>query len=121
MTDPNPLCLDYFSSGVPTGASFRMVLDELREISQSAPDHERPRLDRLQEICFIGLMSYFEAFCKDHFASLINIEPSLVGNLKRAGQNVELDATRLSLYGEQMTARWASFSRKSMTSGRRRR
>jgi hypothetical protein len=30
-------------------------------------------------------------FCKDHFAALINIEPTLVGNLKMRGQDVTID------------------------------
>jgi hypothetical protein len=55
-----------------------MVLDELRNLSGSSEDHDPPRLNRLQELCFIGLMSYVEAFCNDHFASLVNIEPSLI-------------------------------------------
>jgi hypothetical protein len=100
-----PLALDYFSAGVPTGANFKMALDELRNISESSDDQDPPRLNRLQELCFIGLMSYFEAFCKDHFASLVNIEPNLIQNLKRGGQNVELDATRVLLYGEQLTTK----------------
>ena len=100
-----PLSLDYFSAGVPTGASFKMTLDELRNISGSFEEHDSHRLNRLQELCFIGLMSYFEAFCKDHFASLVNIEPSLIQNLKRGGQNVELDATKALLYGGQLTTK----------------
>jgi hypothetical protein len=100
-----PLSLDYFSAGVPTGANFKMALDELRKVSESSDEHDPPRLSRLQELCFIGLMSYFEAFCKDHFASLVNIEPSLIQNLKRGGQDVEIDATRVLLYGEQLTTK----------------
>jgi hypothetical protein len=39
-------------------------------------------------------------FCKDHFSSLINIEPSLVVNLKANGQNVDIDSTRVVIYGK---------------------
>lgn len=97
-----PLALDYFSGGVPTGEYFSMTLDELRSISQSESSEKASAISRLQEICFIGLMSYFEAFCKDHFASILNLEPSLFHSLKQAGKSVDLDATRLLVYGESV-------------------
>jgi len=91
--------LDYFSGGVPTAEYFRITLDDLRAISSLADD--RPdEFVRLQELCFVGLMAYFEAFCKDHFASLINIEPRLVFNLKACGQAVDVDSTRLIMFSE---------------------
>jgi len=78
---------------------FRLTLEDVREISKK-DTHPQNGINRTQELCFIGLMSYFEAFCKDHFASLINIEPSLVVNLKANGQNVDIDGTRAVIYGE---------------------
>ena len=62
-------------------------------------------ISRVHELCFIGLLSYFEAFCKDHFASLINLEPSLVSNLKSSGHNVDLEATRVLLYAKDLNSR----------------
>jgi hypothetical protein len=100
-----PLALDYFSGGVPAGPSFQMAVSELRKISDSAEESEHRMISRLHEICFIGLVSYFEAFCKDHFASLLNIEPNLVTNLKQGGQSVEIDATRVLLYGRDLKHR----------------
>jgi hypothetical protein len=85
-----PSWLDYFSGGVPMAEVFRITLKDLRAISQSVSEPSTG-INRFQELCFIGLISYFEAFCKDHFASLINIEPHLVSNLKANGQNVEVD------------------------------
>lgn len=106
MTDQSePLSLDYFSGGVPAGPSFQMAIRDLKEISQSAKDEEYRMLNRLQEVCFIGLISYFEAFCKDHFASLINIEPSLISNLKQSGQSVDIDATRVLLYQDHLRSK----------------
>ena len=100
-----PLTLDYFSGGVPAAGYFAMTLDDLRVISQSEASEKANGISRLQEICFIGLMSYFEAFCKDHFASILNLEPSLLRNLKKAGQNVDLDASTLLLYGGEIVHR----------------
>jgi hypothetical protein len=94
--------LEYFSGGVPTSEFFRLTLEDVREISKTSLQNG---INRVQELCFIGLMSYFEAFCKDHFASLINIEPSLVVNLKANGQNVDIDSTRAVIYGEAFTHR----------------
>jgi hypothetical protein len=76
VNDSEPLALDYFSAGVPAGAVFWSVLEDIRKISAQLAMPERG-IQRIQEICFVGSISYFEAFCKDHFASLINIEPSL--------------------------------------------
>ena len=98
--------LEYFSGGVPTGEYFGMTLENLREISASEKeDTEERGVSRLQELCFVGLFSYFEAFCKDQFAALINIEPSLVENLKAAGQDVQIDARHVVAYGEDANCR----------------
>jgi len=88
--DPN--WLEYFSGGVPTGQYF---YDTLKELSNT--------IDRISEgiyrivnpICFIGLIAYFEAFCKDHFASILNIEPTLLETLRQKGQDTRIDPARL--------------------------
>jgi hypothetical protein len=89
--DNEPNCLDYFSGGVPTGEILRMTLEDLaRTVDRAAHG-----FSRINEICFIGLVSYFEAFCKDHFASILNIEPSLLGSLRENGQDIQIDPSRL--------------------------
>jgi hypothetical protein len=102
--ESQPDWLEYFSGGVPTGLYFRMTLDDLRKVS-ALQDGDSPGINRLQELCFIGLVSYFEAFCKDHFASLINLEPSLVANLKANGQDVSIDAAHVTLYADEIDRR----------------
>src|SRR5436309_1028437 len=96
--------LEYSSGGVPTGESFRGRLEDLREISE-ADTRESGRLNSLQELCFVGLLSYFEAFCKDHFAHLINLEPSLIASLRAGGQDVSIDAAHVAAYGPDSSAR----------------
>lgn len=96
--------LEYSSGGVPTGEAFRGRLEDLREISSGdikAPGH----LNSLQELCFVGLLSYFEAFCKDHFAQLVNLEPSLIASLRAGGQDVAIDAAHVAAYGGDCSAR----------------
>jgi hypothetical protein len=86
--------LDYFSGGVPTGEYFRMILEHLRKLVDPAKD-EFPSI--LIEVCYIGLVSYFEAFCKDHFAAIINILPTTAIRLRDKGHEVN------ALYGALVT------------------
>lgn len=102
--DRRPTWLDYFAGGVPTGAYFRMTMVSLRELAAVQPNSSGAVV-KLHEICLIGLLAYFEAFCKDHFASLINIEPRLVSNLKANGQSVTIDATNVMLFGREIERR----------------
>lgn len=96
--------LEYSSGGVPTGESFLGRLEDLRAISTN--DHQQSNgINNLQELCFVGLLSYFEAFCKDHFAYLLNLEPSLIARLKAAGHDVAIDATHVAAYGDECGAR----------------
>lgn len=100
-TDADPNCLDYFSGGVPTGEFFRMTLDDLtKTVNRSAKG-----LSRVNEVCFIGLISYFEAFCKDHFASILNIEPALLASLRDNGQDTQIDPSQLLEFRDQWLIR----------------
>lgn len=86
--------LDYFTGGVPAGALLGMNLLEIRALFETTrvPSHG---LDAVAELSLIGLVAYFEAFCRDHFASLINICPQLITNLKARGRDVSIDASAL--------------------------
>lgn len=98
-----PGWLDYFSGGVPTGEFFRITLKDLSLfIDRSSEDRG---INRRNEVCFIGLVSYFEAFCKDHFASILNIEPSLLDNLAKQGKDVTIDPTDLLAFGNDWVCR----------------
>jgi hypothetical protein len=88
--------LEYFSGGVPTGEYFRITLEDVQKICESA--EVKMGMNRVFEICFIGLISYFEAFCKDHFASILNIMPALLQELKKNGQDTSIDAVRILGY-----------------------
>jgi len=88
--------LEYSSGGVPASKIFEMVLDDLEVLIAKSEGTGAANTQR--EVCFIGLISYFEAFCKDLFASTINIVPSLLSNLKVAGYNISTDLTNVALY-----------------------
>lgn len=86
--------LDYFSGGVPASIIFQMAVNDLRKImKKSEYDKE---MKKNSEICFIALIAYFEAFCRDHFASLVNICPQLLTQLKKRGRDVTLDGSDLA-------------------------
>ena len=52
-------------------------------------------VDNTVELCLIGLIAYFEAFCKDQFASVVNICPELLLSLRKNGHDVMIDAADL--------------------------
>jgi hypothetical protein len=95
---------DFFVGTLPANLVFEMQVEELCDLArQSAsltglPDaiSEQTNMpDTLSALCLIGLVAYFEAFCKDHFASLLNICPQLVGRLKQQKHDVSIDAAEL--------------------------
>lgn len=100
MVDRSPMCLDYFSGGVPTGEAFRGTLEDISKIKiESAPNRS---INRLAELCFVGVLSYFEAFCKDHAASIVSIAPDLISRLKTGGHNTLIEGLKASRLGEQL-------------------
>lgn len=78
-----------------------MALNDLsKAISRSSQG-----LHRINEVCLIGLISYFEAFCKDHFASILNIEPTLLESLRDNGKDTLIDPSRLLEFQERWRIR----------------
>ena len=71
--------LELNAGGVPVSISFRMTLDDLRDIAENAPDTRG--ISRQLELCLVGLVSYFEGFCKDLYALALNVYPELVERL----------------------------------------
>ncbi len=99
--------IDYFVGGEPAGTVFTMKVTDLHEIVERTA---WPGLSfRVTEVCFIGLVAYFEAFCKDHFASLINICPELLEPFKaRGNHDVTVDSIHLLGVGEDPTRKLGS-------------
>jgi hypothetical protein len=69
----------YFVSGLPPGSLFKMTFDDLKELVDKSK--EMPEYNPTVEVCLIGLVAQFEAFCKNIFAAIINISPFLLNNL----------------------------------------
>ena len=86
--------LELFSTGVPPGAVLQMSLDGLRKLVSTAKLDNADR-NVLMEISFVGAVSYFEAFFKDHFGALLNISPDFVRPLARYKPDLSIDPTKL--------------------------
>ena len=85
---------EYFIGTIPASIVFRGNVVGLCDIIESQND-ANDTINKTAEVCFIGLVAYFEAFFKDHFASLINICPELLKELKNRRQDVTVDAADL--------------------------
>lgn len=84
--------LDFFAGGVPPFEIFRMNLDsiaELLHVPGVSDDHT------VQELAYIGVVSYTEAFFKDHFASVLNVFPEMTVGLRDCGRDVSVDLADL--------------------------
>lgn len=94
--------LDLFSGGVPTAPFFfSYTLHGLEQLYLTQSNKRGG--SQLNELCVIGLVSYFEAFCKDHFASIINIEPFILKNLSKNGQDINIDPAKALELGDALS------------------
>ena len=83
---------DFFPGCVPPGEVFRSNADDLIALAKGASKDLAE--GKIIDLCLIGLYAYFETFCRDQFATLINIHPGLIMNLKKSGQDVTVDASK---------------------------
>ena len=84
--------LDFFAGGVPPIQIFRMSLDSIAELLHIPVVSD----DRtVQELAYIGVVSYTEAFFKDHFASVLNVFPEKIAALRDCGRDVSVDVADL--------------------------
>lgn len=96
MKEIEKLFLDYYTGGVPPGILFSMNLEQLKNITKGI-DWAKSSTTKA-EICFIGLIAYFEAFFKDQFAAIININPALVNKLKNNNYDISVNVSDIIKY-----------------------
>ncbi|MEW6128813.1 MAG: hypothetical protein AB1757_17380 [Acidobacteriota bacterium] len=76
---------------MPPKAIFDGNVSDLIEIADASKDRilgNRVLTNKTVAVCFIGLASYFEAFCKHQFAAAINICPQILSNfIKKRGDD----------------------------------
>ena len=94
----------------------------VQEILRLAEDASIPEGDRagVLRLCLIGLAAHFEAFCKAHFAAVINIHPAVLKGFVKRIQECTLTVKELlqvlpninyrigSLLGGQADFKWSS-------------
>jgi len=100
INKPHPR--ELFVAGLTPFELFKLHVEQLRDIVQQNDDLEVDGSflsNAAVEVCLIGLVSFFEAFCKHHFAAVINICPSLLDQFseKRAQASVKLKDISLLL------------------------
>lgn len=88
----------------PPGALLSVNLIDVEGVLRATrvPKHG---LDTVAEMCFIALIAYFESFFRNYFASLLNICPELIRELKRKGRDVSVDASTLLSFKENSSTR----------------
>lgn len=91
---------DYFAGAVPAGLIFDLQVDDMRVVARMPPPKGDLRDAPFAELCLIGLVAYFEGFCKNHFASIINICPPLLRELQSRGRDISISAFHLLDAGE---------------------
>jgi hypothetical protein len=80
---------DFFSGYVPSGDVFLMEVNDIVKIANQKTEEFGWAKNHL---CIIGLVSYFEAFVKDHFSSILSIAPNLIEKLRKAGYSTDIPA-----------------------------
>lgn len=95
--------LDFFAGGVPTPRYFQLTLEDVDAIAHACGP--TGGINRQLELCYVGLHSYFEAFLKDHFASILNIMPELLIRLREHSIDTSVDAVRVHLLANRLRTR----------------
>lgn len=99
--------LRFFVGGVPPRSVYVNHVVGLLEITNRVPDDRREQSQEW-EICFIALIAYFEAFCKDLFACAVNIRPELLRVFRAAGRGTLVDAVDIVEQGDLSSVRIGS-------------
>ncbi|RYD57614.1 MAG: hypothetical protein EOP56_07495 [Sphingobacteriales bacterium] len=93
---------EYFVGKIAPFLLFELEFHSLAYLVESHEgDKHYPDANPASHVSFIGLVSYFEAFCKHQFAALVNIFPDLISAfaLKRDAPKLEF-STVVSFQGE---------------------
>jgi hypothetical protein len=78
----------FYAGYVPSGEYFRMMADDVVELA----GEESGRSVIRNNLCFIGLIAYFEAFAKDQLGSVLSLAPAAIDRLEAAGHATDITA-----------------------------
>ena len=93
---------DLFAGNIPPFLLFEMEFHSLFYVVQNHKnDQYYPNINPASQVASIGLLAYFEAFCKHQFAAIVNLFPSLISGfaIKRGEPKIEF-STIISFDGE---------------------
>lgn len=88
--------LEFFVGGVPAKIFFFMDAKEILRLVNSSEDEEP--FNKIAEISFIALTSYFESFFKNQFASIVNICPKILTKFLKTRPEIKLDINDILLF-----------------------
>src|SRR6476659_2651063 len=69
---------ELFVGGVPPLTLFSLEALELRTLVISTAHQQVGHARKIAELALIGIIAQFEAFCKNQFAAVININPAVL-------------------------------------------
>jgi hypothetical protein len=98
--------LDFFHGGVPPYKVFRLSYDELSRLMASSRVDEG--MNTAAEVCLIGLAAYFEAFCRDQFAAIMNICPETLAHFAEKRPDASLSLGLLASFMKNVDFRIGS-------------
>jgi hypothetical protein len=93
---------DFFTGKISPFLLFEMEFHSLFYIEENhRNDRFYPEINPVSQVASIGLLAYFEAFCKHQFAAIVNLFPSLIRTFasKREEPRIEF-STIISFSGE---------------------
>ncbi len=101
--------LDFHPGGVPAGIIFDMHVEDACELAEMRPgDKNDLRRGIGAEFALIGLIAYFEGFCKNHTAAVINICPQLIRGLAEHRREIKLRPVDILDFRENLGTQFGS-------------
>jgi hypothetical protein len=110
---------EFYPGGEPPLYYFYGQVQEIQRLAAGPSTSEATSVG-IMRLCLIGLASHFEAFCKAHFAAVVNIHPPVLKEFAEKRQDVALRLTEIlqvlpdmnhrigSLLSEQPKFEWGS-------------
>lgn len=100
---------EFFPGGVPAGIIFDGQIEDAYHVAEVGPEGEADLREGIgAEFAFIGLVAYFEGFCKNHTAAILNICPHLVRTLAERRREMKLNPVDILNYAEHLPTNFGS-------------
>jgi hypothetical protein len=91
--------LDFHPGGVPAGIIFDGQIGEVLKFVEHFPAYPG---HTAEELALVGLVSFFEGFCKNHTAAVLNICPELARELNKNGREIKLSPVDVLNHAENL-------------------